>query len=95
MTEHSVKRKITEIQKLAENSVDGISRPPMAEEAINAICRSVLNGSDGDAFMDYLRSITTNVVMHPTASDAELRMQEGMRRLAGILDARRRSKAKG
>ncbi len=95
MTEHAVKRKIQEISELAANSIDGWSRPPRAEEQINALCRDVLNGSAGEALMDYLRSISTNAVMHPSCSDAELRMQEGMRRLVGILDARRKTKKKG
>ena len=95
MTEHAVKRKIQEISELAANSIDGWSRPPKAEEQINAVCRDVLNGSAGEALMDYLRSISTNAVMHPSCSDAELRMQEGMRRLVGILDARRKTKKKG
>lgn len=95
MTDHAVKRKIQEISELAANSIDGYTRPPQAEEQINAICRDVLNGTAGEALMDYLRSITTNAVMHPSCSDAELRMQEGMRRLVGIMDARRKTTQKG
>ena len=95
MMDHAVKRKIQEISELAANSIDGHARPPKAEEQINAICRDVLNGASGDALMDYLRSITTNAVMHPSCSDSELRMQEGMRRLVGIMDARRKTTKKG
>jgi len=45
--------------------------------------------------MDYIKSISINAIMHPSCTDAELRMQEGMRRLAGILDHRRKTKPKG
>ena len=95
MSQHAVKRKIEEVRSLAENSVDGYVRPPKVEEQINVVCRNVLNTDDGDAVMDYIKSISINAIMHPSCTDAELRMQEGMRRLAGILDHRRKTKPKG
>lgn len=94
ISEKAIERKVREVRELARNSVDGFSRSPAEEERINTICRNALRGPDGDALMDYLRSITTNVVMAPTTTDAELRDREGMRRLVGILDARRRSTPK-
>lgn len=94
MTDAAFERKIRELRERASGSVDGFLRTPAAEERINQLCRTALNGAAGDLLMDYIRSITTNVVLPATASDAELRMQEGMRRLAGILDARRNSKPK-
>ena len=87
-------RKIQEMRERAPNSVDGFLRTPQTEEHLNAICRAALNGPAGDAVMDYIKSITTSVVLPASASDAELRMMEGMRRLCGILDARRRSTPK-
>jgi len=95
LNNHAVKRKIEEVRSLAENSIDGYGRPQKAEEQINILCRNVLNTDDGDALMDYIKSISINAVMHPSCTDAELRMQEGMRRLAGILDYRRKTKPKG
>jgi len=95
LSQHAVKRKIEEVRSLAENSVDGYVRSPKAEEQINVVCRNVLNTDDGDAVMDYIKSISINAIMHPSCTDAELRMQEGMRRLAGILDHRRKTKPKG
>jgi hypothetical protein len=89
-----IERRIREIQDQAKNSFDSFHRPAKAEENINITCRNVLNSPDGENLMTYLRSITTDAVMHPSCTDAELRMQEGMRRLVGILDARRKSKPK-
>lgn len=90
-----IERRIREIQDQAKNSFDSFQRTPETEEQINITCRNVLNSADGENLMIYLRSITTDAVMHSSCTDAELRMQEGMRRLVGILDARRKSKAKG
>ena len=95
MNDHAVKRKIEEIRDLSAKSIDGFVRNEQAEEIINQTVRSALNGPNGDAFMEYLRSITTNVVCHPTASNEELRTVEGMRRLVGIIDARRKSTPRG
>lgn len=86
-----VERKIRELRERQAQSPDGIVRSSDVEEKINAACRSALNTPSGKMVMDYLRSITLNTVLPPSASDAELRMQEGMRRLFGILDARRNS----
>jgi hypothetical protein len=90
----TLKARITEMRARAAASIDGFDRPEEAEEQINQICRAALTGPSGEALMDYIRSITTNVVLHHTASDAELRAMEGMRRLTGILDRRRNAKPK-
>lgn len=74
-----------------ERPIDGWKRPPDLEERINDACRTALNGPAGDLVMDYIKSITLNAVMPASASDAELRDMEGMRRLCGILDTRRKS----
>lgn len=87
-------RKITEMQARRAASVDGFQRPPEAEEKINLLCATVLNSPGGERLLDYMRSISTNVVAHPNTSDAELRMLEGMRRMVGILDNRRRAPRK-
>jgi len=84
-----IEKRIREARDRASASPDGFVRSPQAEERINAICRTVLTGPAGEALMDYIRAITVNMVLPPSASDAELRSMEGMRRLAGILDRRR------
>jgi len=78
----------------AEGTIDAFARPADLEEKINSVCRSVLTGPEGDKLMNYLQSITVMTVMPASATDGELRMQEGMRRLYGIMDARRRSEPK-
>lgn len=72
-------------------SVDGLIRSSKADAEINHVCRRALNTRDGEMVMDYLRSITTSVVLDADASDAALRMQEGMRRVFAILDVRRKT----
>lgn len=81
-------------QDIAQRSPDGIMRDPAAEERINAACRAALGSGSGKLVMDYLRSITLNTVLPPSATDGELRMQEGMRRLFGILERRVNSTTK-
>lgn len=75
-------------------SPDGWARDPELEERINDACRSALNGPVGDLVMDYIKSITLNAVLPDTATDAQLRGMEGMRRLCGILDYRRKTTPK-
>lgn len=89
-----IDRKIQEIREAAAQSIDGFKRSRDAEERINSACRALFASENGKVVMEYLRSITTNVVMPATASDAELRDREGMRRLVGILDARAKSNPK-
>lgn len=90
-----LERKIEEARLHGGNAPDGFRRSRQEEERINQLCRAVLTTSQGEALMNYLRSITTNAVMPVGATDAELRDREGMRRLVGILDRRRLSKPNG
>lgn len=79
-------------ERAAAPNFDGVLRPPEAEEKINQTVRAALSGPNGKALMDYLRSITVNFVVPPSAMDAELRHHEGKRHLFQILDARLKSK---
>ena len=81
-------RKVVEMRERSAASIDGFVRAPEIEERINGAVRSAMGTPSGRMVMDYLRSITLNAVLPHSASDGELRMQEGMRRLFGILDAR-------
>lgn len=92
MSESLFDRRIREKIEAGKASIDGFLRAPDLEEKINAAFAATLNGPSGRMVMDYLRSITVNTVLPPSASDGELRMQEGMRRLFGIIDARRGAK---
>lgn len=86
------------IRKLVEdgnaNTFDGVKRPADVEEKINGLCRTQLNGPAGDALMNYLKSITTNVVMPAGTPSEILHRREGMREVIAILDARRNSTPK-
>jgi len=82
-------KKIRQAHEAMAKSIDGFARSPASEEKINQACRAALNTPDGKVLMDYLRMITVNTVMPAEVSDGQLRMQEGMRRLFGIMDARR------
>lgn len=93
-SEAAVRRKLTEMTGRDPGTIDGIPRSPAAEEEANRICRAALTTADGERLMDYLRSITMNVALTAAATDAELRMQEGMRRLVAILDIRRHTEPK-
>lgn len=83
-----LERKIAKAMERGAMAPDGMIRSPADEEKINSVCRAVFASPNGKLLMGYLRAITTDVVVHPTATDAELRDREGMRRLVGILQNR-------
>lgn len=85
-------KKIREMSERRSNSPDGFVRSAEAEEKINVICRNALNSPSGQLLMDYIKSISVNVIEDPSATDAQLRDREGMRRMCAILDARRNTK---
>lgn len=90
-----LRKKILEKSEQHAGSIDGFARPEDMEERINDVMRICFADDAGEQALDYLRSITMNVVLPATASDAELRMQEGMRRLFGIIYRRAVSQPKG
>ena len=67
---------------------DGLPRSAEHDANINRLVASVFAAPNGQELMQYLRSITVNVVVAPTQSDAHLRHQEGQRYLVGIIQAR-------
>jgi len=83
-------KKVEELRERSKDSVDGFVRKKALEDEIDQRISRILAGPDGDFLLDYLKSITTQVVLPASASDAELRMLEGGRRIVGILDTRRR-----
>jgi len=89
-----LEKRVQQLKESRHKSIDGFERPPEADERLNELARRLLNSEDGEKLMNYLYSITVNTVLPASASDAELRMQEGMRRLVGIMDARRKSEPK-
>lgn len=49
---------------------------------------SVLGGEAGTEVMNYIKSITTNRVLGPAASDGEIRYMEGGRFISAVLSTR-------
>lgn len=86
-----IERRQRELAASVQARFDDFTRSPEAEEQINGPVRSALTSPAGRKVMDYLMSITTNLALPPSATDAELRSMEGMRRLVAILDKRRKS----
>lgn len=68
--------------------VDGVHRPVEAEHKLNLAFATTFSTQAGQLVLDYLRMITLNTVMDATATDAQLRMQEGMRTLYSIIHRR-------
>lgn len=67
---------------------DGYQRSEQEEARINLAVVTALGDKAGEAVIQYLRSITIEVVAGPKISEAELRHLEGMRFLVGVLSQR-------
>lgn len=67
---------------------DGIARSRAREEELNDLIHGVFTSLNGKVALDYLRSISTNYVHGPEATDAQIRHREGMRFLVAIIESR-------
>tara|TARA_R100000789_G_scaffold96180_1_gene97329 strand:- start:413 stop:700 length:288 start_codon:yes stop_codon:yes gene_type:complete len=67
---------------------DGLVRPAAQENHINEAFFETFKGASAERVLNYLRSITLNIVNGPEASDAAIRHREGMRDLMRIINAR-------
>lgn len=67
---------------------DGVARPADEETRLNQLAATVFRGADGEALLDYLRSITITAVCGPEISANALFHREGMRFLVGIIEQR-------
>lgn len=76
-------------------TADGLPRSRAEEERLNELARHCLATPQGREFIAYLRSITIEVALLPSATDAELRHMEGMRALVAIIHARANSTPNG
>ncbi|MEO2175463.1 MAG: hypothetical protein ABGY96_15335 [bacterium] len=65
--------------------IDGATRSLEAEKKINKLLAGIFSGDNGQAALDYLRSITLNNVSGPGIEDHVLRHLEGQRFLVGII----------
>ncbi len=78
------------IQKKVGRAVgpDGVTRTPQAEQKINEVLFNTFRGEAADVALDYLRSISVQMVNGPDATDAQLRHREGMRDMMRIIQTR-------
>jgi len=68
--------------------IDGIARTPSAEQELNLLAASTFNTPGAQRLLDYLKSITINMVQGPGVTSDELRHIEGQRYIVGILEQR-------
>lgn len=68
--------------------IDGVSRDVNDERTINLACAAAFAGADGQAVIEYLKSITIKAVAGPHVSSDELRHREGQRFIVAIIDQR-------
>tara|TARA_B100001094_G_scaffold332562_1_gene405188 strand:- start:2165 stop:2440 length:276 start_codon:yes stop_codon:yes gene_type:complete len=68
--------------------IDGIQRSQKIDEQISLNVASMLATPTGKAVMEYLKSITTDIVNGPNISNDELRHLEGQRFVVGLLSSR-------
>jgi hypothetical protein len=85
-----LRARIRRAQEDLNASVDGHIWSPAQDEAINLAIKQTFETPAGQKTLDYLKAITTSTVAHPSTSSNQLWMLEGMRRLVGIIDTRRR-----
>lgn len=76
---------------LQAETMDGLKRSVEGEEEINGAFRALAGTAFGADVLAYLREITLDTVLLPSASEAELRHMEGMRALYAIIESRARS----
>tara|TARA_R100000951_G_scaffold59878_1_gene50345 strand:- start:13742 stop:14020 length:279 start_codon:yes stop_codon:yes gene_type:complete len=68
--------------------VDGIQRPQEKDQQISENVASLFGSATGQAVLQYLRSITIEMVNGPNVTTEELRHIEGQRYLVGLIEAR-------
>ena len=69
-------------------SIDGYVRSEEEESKLNKLFASVFKTKDGQAVMDYLKSITTEAVAGANISSNALFHVEGMRFLVAVIQTR-------
>jgi hypothetical protein len=68
--------------------VDGIKRRAKDEAELDELAVSVFARGGGKQFLQYLRSITIEMVGGPEVTDAQLRHREGARYLVAVIEGR-------
>lgn len=68
--------------------LDGVQRSKDVDERISLDVSALLSTPSGQSVMNYLKSITTDIVNGPNVSNDELRHLEGQRFIVGLLSSR-------
>ena len=68
--------------------MDGVQRSQEVDEKISLDIAALLATPSGQAVMQYLRSVTIDIVNGPNISNDELRHLEGQRFIVGLLSSR-------
>ena len=68
--------------------LDGIKRPPEAEENLNTLFYKMFNTPGGKEILKHLKALTLEAVAGPEISDQQLRHLEGQRYLVGLVQRR-------
>lgn len=76
------------MSKKSHVGIDGIQRSQQIDEKISLDVAALLATPSGQSVMQYLRSITTDIVNGPNISNDELRHLEGQRFIVGLLSSR-------
>lgn len=66
-------------------SLDGFTRPKEEDDSLNQLALSIFNNPQGEAFLEYLKSITLNAVAGGGVSNDELRHLEGQRYIVALI----------
>lgn len=67
---------------------DGLKLTAAEHDRLNSLMLGVFGRGAGREILQYLRSITIEMVAGPNITDAELRHREGMRHLVAIIETR-------
>jgi len=80
--------KLKNKKEIPVKSVDGYTRSALNEAKLNKHFATLFKGDEGKHVLDYLKSITTEVVAGPNVTSNHLFHSEGMRFLMGIIKTR-------
>jgi hypothetical protein len=68
--------------------IDGVQRSKANDQNISVTVAEVFSSPSGEAVLNYLKSITINMVHGPDVSTASLRHIEGQRFIVGLIEQR-------
>jgi hypothetical protein len=80
--------KLKKEKNLPVKNVDGYTRPAKEEAELNKHFATLFKGDESKKVLEYLKSITSDVVAGPNITSNHLFHIEGMRFLMGIIKTR-------